>query len=126
MLHPDGVRSDGALTLFSNVQEGEQLTLMIGTQASLIERAGEVAQSALGMHSLSKSEIAGALVTYCAGCMLTVKEQMAEVVGGLNRALDGAPFLGNFTFGEQGCFSDYTNRHANLMISALVFTSRTR
>jgi len=53
---------------------------------------------------VAPSDIAGGLVIYCAGCMLTVQDQMDNVVGHLNDALEGRPFLGSFTFGEQGWF----------------------
>ena len=39
----------------------------------------------------------------------------------LQAALPGIPFLGSFTFGEQGCFPGGENRHGNLMISVLLF-----
>ena len=35
--------------------------------------------------------------------------------------MNGAPFLGAFTFGEQGAIIDSSNRHGNLMVSALAF-----
>jgi hypothetical protein len=35
--------------------------------------------------------------------------------------MGGAPFLGAFTFGEQGAITDGANRHGNLMVSGLVF-----
>jgi hypothetical protein len=47
---------------------------------------------------------------------------MDQVVDGVNQSLGGKPFLGSFTFGEQGCFAGGENRHGNLMISVLVFT----
>jgi len=42
------------------------------------------------------------------------------VVDGLREALSGLPFLGSFTFGEQGCFVRGTNRHGNLGISVVL------
>ena len=65
--------------------------------------------------------IAGALVVYCAGCMLTVQDDMARVADVIAEALGEAPFLGTFTFGEQGCFVGGENHHGNLMISVVVF-----
>jgi len=44
---------------------------------------------------------------------------MAAAQEGLRQALGGRPFLGNFTFGEQGAFLDKQNRHGNLMISVV-------
>jgi hypothetical protein len=121
LAHPDSVTPDGALTLFADVAEGEQLVLMRGTQQSLVTRAGRVARSALEQSGLDAPKVLGALVIYCAGCMLTVRDRMDEVVGSVREGLGAAPFLGAFTFGEQGCFVGGDNRHGNLMISVLAF-----
>ena len=51
---------------------------------------------------------------------------MTEVSSGLARSLGNKPFLGNFTFGEQGCFVGGTNHHGNLMISVVVFGAKPR
>ena len=63
----------------------------------------------------------GGLVIYCGGCMLHVRERMPEVVDQVVKAMGGAPFVGAFTFGEQGAIIDNCNRHGNLMVSALTF-----
>ncbi|QDG52835.1 hypothetical protein FIV42_19415 [Persicimonas caeni] len=117
--HPDQVTEDGALTLFSRVEEGEKLVHMTGTIDSLTTRAARVAQAALETTFRDSDEVAGALVIYCAGCMLTVQDRIDEVSDGLNEALGGKPYLGAFTFGEQGCFIGGENRHGNLMISVV-------
>ena len=119
--HPDSVTPDGALTLFTDIEAGDEIILMRGTRESLVSRAGYVAQSALETYVTTPAEVAGALVVYCAGCMLTIQDRMEETVAGLRAALGGQPFLGAFTFGEQGCFLGGENRHGNLMISVLVF-----
>ncbi len=120
--HPDAVTEAGELTLFSTINEGDELVLMNGTIDSLVSRAGRVAKATLDAHSLSSDDIAGALVIYCAGCMLTVKDRIDEVVNSMNKALPHTPFMGAFTFGEQGCFIGGENRHGNLMISVLMFS----
>jgi hypothetical protein len=56
--------------------------------------------------------------------MLTVGDSMEQVSDGLNHALCGAPYLGVFTFGEQGCFLGGENRHGNLMISIVIFARK--
>ncbi|MGB1147390.1 MAG: FIST C-terminal domain-containing protein, partial [Alphaproteobacteria bacterium] len=124
--HPDSVTKDGALSLFSDIAVGEEITLMEGTSDNLVQRASRVAEHALEMARLDKDQLAGALVIYCAGCMLTVQDRMDEVAQGLQEALGNKPFLGNFTFGEQGCFVGGSNHHGNLMISVVVFGSQTR
>jgi hypothetical protein len=121
LAHPDSVTDHGALTLFADIAEGEEITLMAGTRTSLITRAGRVAQAALDTGNVTTEEISGALVIYCAGCMLTVQDQMEVVAAGLRDTLNDKPFLGTFTFGEQGCFTGGENYHGNLMISVVVF-----
>lgn len=118
--HPDQVLADGGLSTFSDVGAGEIVHLMKGTRESLVERAANVAREAMRTARLEPAQVAGALVIYCAGCMLTVQESMDQVVGGLSAALEGAPFIGAFTFGEEG-YSTVCSRHGNLMISVVVF-----
>ncbi|MBK7772403.1 MAG: FIST C-terminal domain-containing protein [bacterium] len=95
--------------------------LLAGSRDSLVERAGRVATNAVGSVFDGTDGVSGALVVYCAGCMLAVRDQMDDVVAGIDGALGGKPFLGLFTFGEQGCFVGGDNHHGNLMISILVF-----
>lgn len=121
LIHPDSVTADGALTLFADAAEGEVLTLMRGSPESLVTRAGRVARSAVEQSASSAPKVLGALVIYCAGCMLTVRERMPDVARSVSEGAGGAPFLGAFTFGEQGCFVGGQNRHGNLMISVLAF-----
>jgi hypothetical protein len=122
LAHPDSVTPENALTLFAEMAPGDEIVLMQGTVDSLITRAGRVAASALETHVASPEDVAGALVVYCAGCMLTVQDRLGEVVESIREALPGVPFLGTFTYGEQGCFLDGGNRHGNLMISVLLLT----
>ncbi|MCA9660223.1 MAG: FIST C-terminal domain-containing protein [Myxococcales bacterium] len=119
--HPDTVTKDGALTLFTEVEVGERLIQMAGTKESLITRAGRVARAAMAAGNLDANSLAGALVVYCAGCMLTVQDQIDAVADEFTRELMGRPFLGTFTFGEQGCFANHESYHGNLMISVAVF-----
>ena len=121
LAHPAAAGQDGALDLFATVHEGEVLTQMTGTESGLIERAGRVATLARSAGHNEKSAVAGALMVYCGGCMLSVRQRLGEVVTGVSDALDGAPFLGTFTFGEQGKIMGAGNRHGNLMISCIIF-----
>lgn len=121
LAHPATACPDGAIELFADVAEGEELRLMTGSADSLVARAGRVARQACAVRGVDAAAPVGALVVYCGGCMLAVRERMAEVVAGVDAALDGAPFLGVFTFGEQGEAADGRNRHGNLMISCVAF-----
>lgn len=122
LAHPDTVTKNGGLSLFADIQIGDKLVLMSGTKDSLVNRAGRVASASLAEHSTDAQQVSGALVVYCAGCMLAVQDRMNDVVKGVKDALGNKPFLGLFTFGEQGCFVGGENRHSNLMISVLTFS----
>jgi len=61
-------------------------------------------------------------MVYCGRCMLAVQDHMDEVVHGVVQAIPDTPFLGVFTFGEQGMVMDSDNRHGNLMISCILFS----
>lgn len=119
--HPEVVTEQGGLRLFTNVETGEEIVLMMGSRHDLVARVGILAKTALRRHSLSPSRVAGALVIYCAGCMLAVQDRMDKVAANIREALGGNPLLGAFTFGEQGCFVDGANYHGNLMASVVVF-----
>ena len=122
--HPETVTPEGALTLFSNLEEGDQVVLLEGSVSSLIKRAGRVASSAMEVGNMTGAELAGGLAIYCAGCRLTVGDTMGDVVTSIRQATSGRPFLGGFTFGEQGCFLNGDNRHGNLMISYVAFAGQ--
>lgn len=93
---------------------------MRGNRPNLVERAGKVAAAAASMLPGGPASLAGGLVIYCAGCMLAVGNEMPKVSRAVSASLDGAPFLGCFTFGEQGSILG-RNAHGNLMISAIAF-----
>lgn len=123
LAHPATLYVDGSMDLFADVAVGDVLTLMQGSPTSLVARAGRVATSALSSGGVTADVIAGALVVYCAGCMLAIQDTMDEVAHEMATALTDAPTLGTFTFGEQGCFIGGDNYHGNLMISVVAFES---
>lgn len=124
LIHPETVTADGGLTVFAAVPEGARILSMRGDRNHLIERAGRVVGEAQAMLKSHDGEvdggIAGGLVVYCAGCMLAVNERMPDVAGSVAAGFGTQPFLGCFTFGEQGPLVDH-NAHGNLMISAIAF-----
>lgn len=121
--HPDAVLADGSLSLFAEVAEGEELVLMSGSKERLVARAGRAAKAAIDRGGFDPAAVLGAVVVYCAGCMLSVKERLPEVLAELNATLGGKPFIGFFSFGEQGCLADGGPVHGNLMISSMVFAA---
>lgn len=125
LAHPQMVTPDGSLLLFASFETGDRVTLMSGSRESLIPRAGRVVKAAMDAGNFDFQSVSGALIIYCAGCMLTIREDMELVAQEISRNLGNRPFLGIFTFGEQGQFEVCRiNTHGNLMISSLIFSNR--
>ncbi|MEZ5594385.1 MAG: FIST N-terminal domain-containing protein [Gammaproteobacteria bacterium] len=122
LIHPESVTPQGTLRTFSNLPQGGRIFAMKGDQQQLIERAGRVAEQARQRLPKSSSEVSGALLVYCGGCKLAIDERIRDVANTVRQGLGSAPFIGCFTFGEQGRILDQ-NMHGNLMISAIIFGS---
>jgi hypothetical protein len=120
LIHPESIQANGALSVFADIIEGTRIYSMRGDRRRLIDRAGRVASEAISMLPAGPEALAGGLVIYCAGCMLAVDEQMPEVAAGIAQGFGPKPFLGCFTFGEQGPLVN-ASAHGNLMISAIAF-----
>ena len=121
LCHPDSVDENGALHVFSEVEEGEELVLMEGSIASLTSRAERVINNAVMLLPENRKPV-GVLMIYCAGCRLMVGDEINCMLNSLREKFHTSPICGPFTFGEQGRFLDGKNRHGNLMISAVVFS----
>jgi hypothetical protein len=121
--HPALLGTGGDLSLFTDIAEGDLVHLMRGSPESLVKRASIVVKDAIASSGSCDSEAGsiGGLVIYCGGCMLHVRDRMDEVAAQVKGAMGAAPFLGAFTFGEQGAIIDSCNRHGNLMVSAVTF-----
>jgi len=126
-MHPHLIKKQTqSLTLFSDVKEGEQLVMMAGTKENLVNRIAGVATHIVRTSGFTLQEVRGALLVFCAGCMMYASDSMEVAAGKVSEALGGAPYIGVHTFGEQGQFPDGMNRHGNLMFSCLVISSRRR
>lgn len=123
LIHPAAVHPDGSIDVFATPTKGETVRQMSGTADALINRSGQVV--ALSRSALDRKGVAvsGALVVFCGGCMLAVQDRVDEVVDRVRDSLGDAPFLGVFTFGEQGRVPTGGNLHGNLMISCVAFGS---
>lgn len=124
LAHPAHIRADGSIDLFSEVNIGDNITFMRGDSELLVERAGTVSNIAKEqLNHLHDSKPQAAIVIFCAGCMLAIPDDISRVHRSIKLALPNVPFIGGYTFGEQGRFADGINRHGNLMISTIVFGS---
>lgn len=120
LVHLDRILPNGVLSTFADIEEGTRLYSMRGNKPHLVERAGRVATAAAATLPGGPENLAGGLVVYCAGCMLAVGDEMPKVSVAVSESFDGKPFIGCFTFGEQGAMLG-RNAHGNLMISAIAF-----
>lgn len=121
LVHPERVdAATRGLTLFANVEQGQDVVLMHSNSDALVARGGNVARAALGRSGMAASEVAGARVIYCAGCMFAIKPQMPQTMDGIRKALGEVPFTAHFSFGEQGCVLPKQVAHGNLMASTLL------
>jgi hypothetical protein len=120
LVHPEAVTDQGALRTFCDLQVGERVYAMRGNHRQLVERAGRVVDQARQALPDPALPVAGVLLVYCGGCKLAVGEQITQVAGAVSASAGAAPWIGCFTYGEQGRVID-SNVHGNLMISAVVF-----
>lgn len=118
LAHPAMANPDGSVDLFADLSAGDRIWQMQGSADSLVSRAGRIARQA---HDDAGRAVSGALVVYCGGCMLAVRDRMDEVRSGIAAALGDVPWLGVFTFGEQGVPAGGSASHGNLMISCTTF-----
>ena len=121
LVHPAAINPDQSIDVFAEVPEGEVLTLMEGTRAALVDRAGKVAEMSRNSLPKGRAEPKGALVVFCGGCMMAMGDEIGKVTDRIRTNLPDLPFLGVFTFGEQGHIPSGGNWHGNLMISCITF-----
>jgi hypothetical protein len=121
-IHPLSVNlSDKSLTIFANVEEGDEIQLMHGDWNLLLNRAHSTPQNALENGKIDKGEGSFGIYTFCAGTMLGIPESERPMIPLLVEETIGVPFIGTFTFGEQGYLTGVGNRHGNLVNSMIIF-----
>jgi hypothetical protein len=119
LTHPHRVEADGSLSLFTDVSEGDELVLMVGSRDALFDRTDQVAARA----GRSAKTVRGGILVYCGGCVGVTGDRTGHVSERFGARIGRAPFIGAATYGEQGCFTGRTatNRHGNLMADAILF-----
>ena len=122
--HPSSISNSGGIELFTDIQVGDEITYMAGSIERIQARVGEVVYTLLSRDEIEKNSIAGVLIVYCAGCMMSVKENgdLNQISKELKDLLGEIPVLGIHTFGEQGnFFQSSESYHGNLMLSVTFF-----
>ncbi len=111
-----------SLTVFADMKTGDKIQLMRGNWEQLLNRTRRTSLQALRNGGLLAEDVGFGIFTFCAGTMLAIpREEMPKMPLLINNAIGGAPFIGTFTFGEQGYLAGVGNRHGNLVNSMIVF-----
>jgi len=120
LAHPrDVIRGERALSFFASFSEGDQVTLMTSTRGPLVSRVRRAVQRARGPGGRTPR---AALLVYCAGCLGAMLDEADRIAKEFSEELNGVPFVGIVTFGEQGTFFEKSESlHGNLMCSAVLF-----
>ena len=115
--------TDHSLEVLANIEEGDKVMLMHGDWELLLNRALTTPTKALESENLSKEEVSFGIYTHCAGSMLAIPEDERPKMPVLVKTVIGdAPFIGTFTFGQQGHIQGVGNIHGNLAHSMIVFS----
>ncbi len=122
-IHPLSVNlPEKSITVFANVKKGDELLLMHGNWELLLNRVQRTTRHALESKSISRGKGYFGIYTFCAGTLLAIpEEERAKIPLLINNELGDIPFIGTFTFGEQGFIQKVGNRHGNLANSMIVF-----
>lgn len=125
-IHPLSISaSDHSLTVFANVEEGDEVLLMHGDWELLLNRCLTTPSKALESEGLSEEDVSFAIYDYCAGTMLAVPEEERPKMPVLIKTIiRDVPFIGTFSFGEQGHIRGVGNYHNNLVNWMVVFTEK--
>ncbi|WED23185.1 FIST C-terminal domain-containing protein [Vibrio sp. JC009] len=120
--HPQMVNPDGSITLFTDIDQGEHIHLMVGGQEQLVNRAAQVTMSAINSQP-TEIDLKGGINIFCAGSQQVIVDELDQIHKTTKQAYRNAPFICPFTYGEQGCFANGENAHGNLMLSSVIFYS---
>jgi hypothetical protein len=127
--HPwakDKTLKDMSIMTATKVKVGERIHLSYGTWEKLLNRIGNLPIMARGRVGISADKPVILGIGYlCAGVMGAIPEVEREKMAWLiNYANQDAPFIVNFTWGEQGYFPGISSKHGNLLTSFLVIGAK--
>lgn len=113
------------LEVHTNVEKGDELFLMRGSWEILLNRARTTSLEATVRERILPRDIAFGISFFCADTMLAIPpEERPKIPPLVKDGLVGAPFIGTFTFGEQGFLPGVGNVHGNLVSVAVVFSNK--
>lgn len=124
-LHPvptvDNIK-DKSLALGGPVPQGSELKLFSLSWQTILSRAESVPQQALIRGNMSPQDALFGLLVICRGAYYAVPESEQPKIPLLtNNIVEGMPFIGIISRGEQGPLEGIRNTNANLVESMTVF-----
>ena len=124
-VHPLSIHSDHSLEVFADMKNGDEIALLHGSWNILMNRFRTTPEQAMSRFQIKKGEGVFALYTFCAGSMLAIpKKERPKMPLLLQSTIGNIPFIGNFTFGEQGFIPGIGNQHGNLVNSMVIFSNQ--
>ncbi|MFC1704753.1 FIST signal transduction protein [Nanoarchaeota archaeon] len=112
---------DGSIRLGTSVENGDKIHLMVGTWQTVFERAEKIPQKALAKGGMGAGDGLFGILTTCTGLTLSIPEsELPRIPVIIEDNLNGIPFVGQFTGGEQGYVEGYGNINANLVQSIIL------
>ena len=113
---------DKSLTSLAVIEQGKNMSIMRGSPEAHELRAPLVIRMARAVGEIKQDEVAAGLALFCACTHLVLGDDgVSRIIPTMNKAFGGAPFIGAFTFGEEGPVPGVGNRHQNLIQNILIF-----
>jgi hypothetical protein len=116
---------DKSLNTFANVMTGDEILLMEGDWRIYVEKAKMVSKKAMSSKGISKGESLFGIYTSCAGIRTgTPEQERPKIVSAVSEEIGKeVPFIGPFTFGEEGPLG-LVNHHGNFINSLILFSEK--
>ena len=124
LVHPERVNADGSINCFAEFAVGDRILMMEASTSSLVRRGGLVSTYVMRQAGVELNDVVAGFLIYCAGCSRALGTDVGPMTDGVRGVLKGVPFLMPFTYGEQGRLRRQRIDHGNLMLSALLLTSK--
>lgn len=112
----------GSLTTGANVSSGEVIYTSEGSENILVNRFASLPRQA--KKNANDMAASAGLFIYCAGALQTIpREHRGNIAALVAESMGDMPWIGVFTWGEQGSIPGIGYQHGNLMASTLLFPS---
>ncbi len=122
-VHPVAINlPDKSLSSLAVIEPGKSISIMRGSKEAHELRPPLVIRMARAVGEIKEDEIAAGIAMFCACTHMVLGDQgVSHVIPGMSHAFGSAPFIGAFTFGEEGPVPGVGNRHQNLIHNILIF-----